>query len=163
MHFFFFPTVISFNLKKYQRSTGTTAWNLCSIFQKLVKFCYKIKQPAPPSPVFVVHPKLFKSYKKGQIFHYFALWFGLLIFQHCCGTVLRKISLVKYKTIHRDFWRIVDLYILENSREIVFLTTRLDAVLCFESLLLWTLRHLPCGINSKCTEILCQKLITATL
>ena len=83
------------------KSTSTAQAQLpviyVSIFQKLVKFCYKIKQPAPPPPVFVVHPKLLKSYKKDQIFHCFALWFGLLIFQHCCGTVLRKISLVRLK------------------------------------------------------------------
>ena len=57
----------------------------------------------------------------------------------------------------------VDLKFFENCREIVFLTVRQGAVLCFESLLLCTLHHLTCGINSKSTEIQCRRLITATL
>ena len=91
--FFFFHYGYLVQFKKSTRAAQAQLPVIyVSIFQKLVKFCYKIKQPAPPSPVFV-HAKLLKSYKKDQIFHCFALWFGLLSFQHCCATVLRKISL----------------------------------------------------------------------
>ena len=44
-----------------------------------------------------IHPQLFlkllKSYKKKKIFHCFAPWFVILIFQSCCGTDL-SISLI---------------------------------------------------------------------
>ena len=92
MYFSFFTTLSRSILKSTSTAQAQLPVFYVSIFQKLVKFCYKIKQPAPPSPVFV-HAKLLKSYKKDQIFHCFALWFGLLSFQHCCATVLRKISL----------------------------------------------------------------------
>ena len=100
--FLFYMHIMPFSLScSILKSTSTAQAKLpviyVFIFQTLVKFCYKIKQPAPPSPVFVVHLKLLKSCKKDQIFHCFALWFGLLIFQHGCSTDLRKISLVRLK------------------------------------------------------------------
>ena len=88
-------------LAQDKKSTSTTQAQLpviyVSIFKKLVNFCFKINQPAPLFPVFVADPKLLKWYKKDQIFHSFSLWFGPLVFQHCCGTDLRKISLVMLK------------------------------------------------------------------
>ena len=49
--FSFFTIVISFKLKKYQHNTDAV---FCNLFQYsrnlLLKFYYKIKQPAPPPP-----------------------------------------------------------------------------------------------------------------
>ena len=51
-------------------------------------------QFATPPPVFVEAVEIIQ---KNQIFQCFAPWFALWIFQPCCGTDLREISLVNLK------------------------------------------------------------------
>ena len=111
----------------------------------LVKFRCKIKQPAPSPPLFV---NVFEIIEKKQIFPCFALWFALLIFQPCCNTDLREISLVILKNHPKSQFVIFGEFptncLLKSS-------IRCSGALnpCFYV----RFYHLHCGINSKCTEV----------
>ena len=59
--FSFFAIVFLFKPKKSYYNTGTAACNLCprNLF---VNFCYRIKQPAPFNPVFIVETMIYQPY-----------------------------------------------------------------------------------------------------
>ena len=164
--FLFFATIISFKLKKVP-STITIQAQLSviyvSIFQDLlVKFCCKIKQLALPSPVLLFIPSCW-NHKKDQKFHFFLpyglpSWLSTLLW-HCD---LRKISLFSLKYPSKE---VFEKQFIWNFRKIPnkLSPQEFDKVQCCAMNTCFCVRynyHLACGINSKCTEEQCRKLIT---
>ena len=135
-----------------------------SIFQKLVKFCYKIKQLALPSPL-CCSSQAVEIIKR--IIFSILLPYGL----PCWSSTLlwhsdfRKISLVSLKYPSKE---VFEKYFICNFWKIPnqLSPQEFDKVQCCAMNTCFCVRynyHLACGINSKCTEEQCRKLITLEL
>ena len=120
-HTFFFHYRYLIQVKKVS-AQYRHIWQFQFSRNLLVKFCYKIKQPAPPSPAFV---KVVEIIQKRSDFPLFCPMICppdfLTLLWHWFK---RNITCYLKVTIQRGFWKIVDLWFFENSQEIFYSRVR---------------------------------------